>query len=912
MLAIQCKVCGGDIELAPHEEIGMCAYCGNANTFPKTEDEERIMRFNRANNLRRKGEFDKALAIYEEMLEADQNDAELHWCCALARFGVVYHEDPVSFEWVPECNRTSVENFLEDADYLAAINGFQGIERRRCQQDAEKIADAENEIRQIAQGEAPYDLFISCKNTDDKGNRTEEGRQAQSVYNYLERRGYRVFFAPETLAGKDKSEPYVYAALKTAKAMVVFGGDKETLEDPWIKNEIFRFDQLSIKKKVKSVVVCSQGVGKEDLPGLLKGAAVLDMGEEDFQKNLFTELNKVMNKKIPIDAVPMPSIVKEQVSEESEAAPVMPDNRIDSNESQQEPMKDIFPELEPMKKEPEPEPEPEVSIEELLQQGNDALLSQKWDAAQRIFEEVLIREPENGRASFGQYLAAGEFTDDKNFAQRISMKMDSMPEQQIPFSCDIDKEIAEAVEKYQIPHYFEADEIAGMLKFSESYTSCVQVQEEYFEKVKSVFNADGRLIRACSDERNNFGSMMSTYLQNILNNLLLSLDGSKEKDKKSLARIQQRYEKHLREKLAEIESRNREEFTRRDNEYMDACSRMTEAKSSEEFVQLIQIFTDLSGYKNADQFRTHCENKVANAEKVGRKKTKKRALFVVLGAVAAVAVLAVIFLPKYLRYQNAVGLYDKGDFEGAIAAFQELGSYRSSEKKMMESVDKQIEKLKSDKAFDKAEELIKSSYSDQWEQDSRLQKCYETEAEVLEANTATNVATLEGLRDKLVDEKAKESIEEKLDEYNYEMGNKSAQGGNFNTALEYYDKVGANKEAEAGEMKAVIDKAMKQPLYKYVEGVVWKLSSCVHNGKKQSKDATGFAGVHAKLEEESVVFYLTFDGKDVYLKNGGSTSKIQAKTEGGAKYTLDFKGKDLTIKGTDQSGKAVVSQLRCK
>ena len=917
MLAIQCKVCGGDIELASNEEIGMCAYCGNANTFPKTEDEEKIKRFNRANNFRREGEFDKALAIYQEMLEAEPDDAELHWCCALARFGVVYQEDPLSFEWVPECNRTSVENFLEDADYLAAINGFQGIERRRCQQDAEKIAEAEREIRQIAQGEAPYDVFICCQDTDKSGKRTDESRQAQSVYQYLDRRGYRVFFAPETLAGKTKSEPYVYAALNTAKALIVFSADNEALENPWINNEIFRFQQLSAKKKEKLVVVCSQGMEKSELPELLRGAVLLDMSEGDFQKDLFAELNTVMTKKIPVGTVPVPSImeeaakepVREELEEERRSRQKPEEAELKPHKAKPEPMRDILPEIEPIGK--EPEPEPEVSIEELLQQGNDALLSYKWEAAQRFFEEVLIREPENGRASFGQYLAAGEFTDDKNFAQRIGMKMDTMPEQQFSFSCDIEKEMEEAVQKYRIPHYFEAEEIAEILKFSETYTSCVQVQEEYYEKVKSVFNEDGRLVRACMDKRDNFGSVMSAYLQDILNNLLMSVDKSKEKEKKTLARLQQKYETHLKEKLAEVEAKSREASARRDSEYMDACSQMAEAKSTEVFEELVQIFTDLSGYKNADQFRVHCENKVANAEMAGKKKTRKRLLFVLIGAVAAAAVLVAIFLPNHLRYQNAMGLYDKGDFEGATEAFHELGSYRSSEKKMMESVEKQIDKLKTEKKFGKAEELITSNFSDEWERSSRLQKCYEAEAEMLEADTATNVATLEGLKEKLVDEKAKETIDGKLDEYNYEMGTKAAQGGNFNTALEYYEKVGANKESEANAMKAVLEKAMKQPLYKYVEGVVWKLSRCVHAGKEQSKDASGFAGVHARLEEDNVVFYLTFNGKDADLKNGSATSKIKVSVDG-AKYTLDFKWKNLTIKGKDRGGKAVVSQLKCE
>ena len=96
MAVIKCKMCGGDMELSPDKTFGTCEYCGSTMTLPKLDDEQRAALFNRGNHFRRLGEFDKALAIYENIVRENENDAEAHWCCALCRFGIEYVEDPAT------------------------------------------------------------------------------------------------------------------------------------------------------------------------------------------------------------------------------------------------------------------------------------------------------------------------------------------------------------------------------------------------------------------------------------------------------------------------------------------------------------------------------------------------------------------------------------------------------------------------------------------------------------------------------------------------------------------------------------------------------------------------------------------------------------------------------------------------
>ena len=111
MAIIKCKMCGGDMELNTDQRCGTCEYCGSTMTLPKVDDEQRAAAFNRGNHFRRIGEFDKALTVYEHIVQEDEADAEAHWCCALCRFGIEYVKDPASGVYIPTCHRASLTVF---------------------------------------------------------------------------------------------------------------------------------------------------------------------------------------------------------------------------------------------------------------------------------------------------------------------------------------------------------------------------------------------------------------------------------------------------------------------------------------------------------------------------------------------------------------------------------------------------------------------------------------------------------------------------------------------------------------------------------------------------------------------------------------------------------------------------------
>ena len=301
MAILKCKMCGGDIELSADKTFGTCESCGCTMTFPKVDDEQRANMFNRGNHFRRAGEFDKALAVYERIVQENENDAEAHWCCALSRFGIEYVEDPNTFEYLPTCHRASFDSFLEDVDYLAALEHSDGVTRRQYQKDAAKIAEVQRGILATSQNEEPFDVFICYKESENDGSRTRDSLFAQEIYYQLTEQGRRVFFSRITLEDKagTEYEPYIFAALNSAKVMILVTTSAEHANAVWVKNEWSRFLSLMRKDRTKLLLPCYRDMDPYDLPEALSVLQSYDMSKIGFIQDLIRGVNKVLNAQKP-------------------------------------------------------------------------------------------------------------------------------------------------------------------------------------------------------------------------------------------------------------------------------------------------------------------------------------------------------------------------------------------------------------------------------------------------------------------------------------------------------------------------------------------------------------------------------------------------------------------------------------
>ena len=322
-MIIKCKMCGGDLEFQPGATYGTCEYCGSTSTIPQADDEGKLNRYNRANHFRRQCEFDKAVTAYEKLLEQDDTDAEAHWGAVISRYGIEYVEDPVTKKRIPTCHRVQVASILADADYLAAVeHAPDAASRDLYKQQAAEIAEIQKGILAISANEKPYDVFICYKETDEQGQRTRDSQWAQDVYYGLTEQGYKVFFSRITLEDKlgQQYEPYIFAALNSAKVMVVIGSKPEYFNAVWVKNEWSRYLALMAKDRKRLLIPCYRGMDPYDLPEELSSLQSQDMSKIGFMQDLLRGIKKVLD----ADKKPEQPKVVQQVVQSNAAAGVAP------------------------------------------------------------------------------------------------------------------------------------------------------------------------------------------------------------------------------------------------------------------------------------------------------------------------------------------------------------------------------------------------------------------------------------------------------------------------------------------------------------------------------------------------------------------------------------------------------------
>lgn len=298
MAVLKCKMCGGDIEAAPNQTYGTCDHCGSTMTLPKAADEQITNLYNRANHFRRQNDFDKAVSAYENILNIDASSAEAHWGLVLSKYGIEYVEDPQSDERIPTCHRVQSDSILTDADYLSAIEYAEDVYTKKLyESEAKRIADIQKRILSISAKEEPYDVFICYKETTDGGSRTKDSTMAQDVYYQLTNEGYKVFFSRITLEDKlgQEYEPYIFAALNSAKVMVVIGTKQEHFNATWVKNEWSRYLSLSKNDRNRLLIPCYSDMDAYDLPEELSMLQSQDMTKIGFIQDLIRGIKKVLS-----------------------------------------------------------------------------------------------------------------------------------------------------------------------------------------------------------------------------------------------------------------------------------------------------------------------------------------------------------------------------------------------------------------------------------------------------------------------------------------------------------------------------------------------------------------------------------------------------------------------------------------
>ena len=600
MAILKCKMCGGDIELSADKTFGTCEYCGSTMTFPKVDDEQRAAAFNRGNHFRRIGEFDKALAVYERIVQEDEDDAEAHWCCALCRFGIEYVEDPNTLEYLPTCHRASFDSFLDDVDYLAALEHSDGVTRRQYQKDAAKIAEVQRGILATSQNEEPFDVFLCYKETEEDGSRTRDSLYAQDIYYQLTEQGRRVFFSRITLEDKagTEYEPYIFAALNSAKVMVLVTTSAEHANAVWVKNEWSRFLSLMRKDRTKLLLPCYRDMDPYDLPEALSVLQSYDMSKIGFIQDLIRGVNKVLNGAKPKQAA------KETVVIQQANANVAP----------------------------------------LLKRAFMFLEDGDWQRADDFCERVLNQDPENALAYIGKLMAELQVS-----------RQEQLKDQPQPFNNknNYQKALRFADSKLKA-------ELTDAIVFINGRNEIAQKEAIYQQAVTTMQKNTEQGYREAAKL---FETIRGYRDASVLTDTCVK--------KAEEARKEDIYQRAL---LCVKEQRNKNAQDLFDTipEYKDAKAQSVACQH-----RIAEILAQAEAARQEAELKAEAERQAAEA-----RKRKNKRLAVILAAVAAVIITVILLVTKVIipnrEYNEAIALYEAGQYEQAITVLEALDGYKDS------------------------------------------------------------------------------------------------------------------------------------------------------------------------------------------------------------------------------------------
>ena len=302
---LECKSCGGQLQPIEGAKIVYCEYCGSANIFSYVD---RFSLYNQANYLRQKNEFDRAINVYENIINEDPNDAEAYFGIALCKYGIEYVKDPADERMIPTCHRTRIKLFSQDEDYKKAVSLSEPNVADVYRLEAEKIDHILKGIQKLSYNQKKYDVFICYKESDENGERTRTSVIAQDVYEQLTARGYRVFFARKTLAGMIGSdyEPVIFSALYSAKVMLVIGTVPREFQGIWVRNEWIRFMERIAGGDECTLIPCYKDMSPYELPSEMVNIQSLDISKIGFIQDITDALERLIKRNSTIQQADMP------------------------------------------------------------------------------------------------------------------------------------------------------------------------------------------------------------------------------------------------------------------------------------------------------------------------------------------------------------------------------------------------------------------------------------------------------------------------------------------------------------------------------------------------------------------------------------------------------------------------------
>ena len=603
MAVFKCKMCGANLEISENQSVATCDYCGTQQTLPKVDDEKKLGLFNRANNLRIKSEFDKAAGIYESIIAEFPEEAEAFWGLVLCKYGIEYVDDKDGRK-IPTCHRTLPTPIMKDEDFQQACENADIGAKAIYREEAKAIDGIQKKILEIAATEEPYDIFICYKETDDvTGARTEDSSIAQDIYTALTEKGYKVFYARNTLrkvAGTEY-EPYIYAALSSAKIMLAIGTKYDYYDAVWVKNEWSRFISMMADDSSKILIPCYKDMDAYDIPEEFGNMQALDMADMMFFSSLEASMERILPKE--------KATVKETVVVNNSASA------------------DVLP---------------------LLKRAFMFLEDGDWKSADEYCEKVLDLEPENAEAYLGKLMS-----------ELRANNTEKLKDMAVPFerSANYQKCIRYGDSKLK-------EQLHGFIDFinnrniETAYNKAIKemqsaTDEEGYKSAANQFNALGDFMGSVELAESCLRLAEDARLKKIYDAACAKMSQGTETSLVEAAALFQTI-KEYRDSGKLIDDCQRQSVVaKKDGIYYKAVSHMNANRISF-YDEAIDLFTEIPGWRDADELLKRCEeNKKALVQTT--KKAQEQSKFKV-SLVRCCWLLVTIFLIAFIVTKTKIML----------------------------------------------------------------------------------------------------------------------------------------------------------------------------------------------------------------------------------------------------------------
>ena len=680
MAIIKCKMCGGDLTLTEGQSVAECEYCGSRQTVPNQDNEKKLQQFQRADWLRRNCEFDRAAAVYESIVAEFREEAEAYWGLVLCKFGIEYVDDPGTGKKIPTCHRSSFESVMEDPSLELAMDYADTVARRVYREEAKQIEEIRKGIIAVSANEQPYDIFICYKETDEKGERTLDSVLAQDIYDVLNEKGYRVFFARISLEDKlgVEYEPYIFAALNSAKIMLAVGTDYEYYNAVWVKNEWSRYLKLMAQDKTRHLIPCYKNIDAYDMPKEFAKLQAQDLGKVGAMQDLLRGIEKILPRQKNT------TVIQERVVVGGAAG---------------------------------------YKITAALERGNMALEDGEWAKADSFFEDVLSNDARNAQAYLGKVLAQEKCRSlDAFIRKRLDASQPVRGEKLVlqPDTAHVEK----MAEQYLVPGYLEAENIGALYEFDLGYLSQVSQRKQQLKDEETYWATHKILTKAEKFAEGEVAQTLVREKKRLFDALAQRVKQAEKEETAAIEEVRQRCETHLSRADEKARVRSEQAAGQREKDYSKL---VTDAKNTEDPKVLdtcAEKFDDLGDFRDSKALAEHCrkraeeireeirqkeiaekarlaeeeERRLIAGRKAEREAAAKKKKITIISIAAAVVALAVLLLVTRViipasNYNKAEALAAEGKYLEAAAVFADLGKYKDSPERNLECLYAQAESL---------------------------------------------------------------------------------------------------------------------------------------------------------------------------------------------------------------------------